>query len=78
MFNELLKRLRERLNPPKKVVAEEETIHAHLCEGKEWKECPAALCPVCRGDSMNFFFRSRERFNEVVELKDKQQDRKAS
>jgi len=80
MFN-ILKKLRDRLKPPTKVVVdvvEEKTIHAHLCEGKEWKDFPAMRCGVCRGDSMNFFFRSQERFDNAVELKDKQLDRKAS
>lgn len=77
MFN-ILKKLRDQLNPPTKVVVKEKTIHAHLCKGKEWKDFPAMRCEVCRGDSMNFFFRSQERFDHAVELKDKQLERKAS
>lgn len=77
MFD-ILKKIRARLNPPEPVVIKEEVVNAHLCEGKEWKDFQATLCPVCRGDSMNFRFPNRKRYDDAVELKDKQLDRKAS
>ncbi len=75
---DLLKRLRNRLISKTEPEDVEPIVHAHLCEGKEWKSFPANLCEVCRGKSMNFVFPSLERFERAVEQKNKQLDRKAS
>lgn len=75
---DLIKRLRNKLNPKPQPEVKDEPVHAHLCEGKEWKPFPSNLCSVCRGSSMNFMFFNQERYDNAVELKDKQQDRKAS